>query len=208
MRFLLTASALAAVVAAVATPFEVELDERVTCPPNGTLAKPYENPSLIVQVSKKNPDKKYGPTKHPKITPNDLCAAINLSLPPKAFGMVCRLSFKIPLKTETPSTYDYAGKGHFQFQGYLSGFGADENTTYNNQPLPGPSPTAPDNISPGHSYTLLQAPCLIPPSLTPVTVGGLLCSNDTSFDWVNSDSPCPLGFFVELLQLNLENLGL
>lgn len=206
MRLLYATAFVATVATANIIPVGL-LQERVTCPVNSSLAQPYENPSLIIQVSQKNPDKQYGATTNPKITPNDLCAAINLKLPPEAVGRICRLSFKIPTHDQTKSHFNYAGLGHFQFQGFFPGFGADVNTTYNNQPPKGPSPSSPPYIGPGNSYNLLQFPCLAIPLAPYTLVGGMLCSNDTTFDWVNSDATCPLGFFNEVLDINADSLG-
>lgn len=88
---------------------------------------------------------------------------------------------------------------------YLTGVGATLDTTYNNQPAPGLSPPSPPFIGPGNAYTIFSAPCAAtggfpdgPNTKDPVTVSGLLTSNDTTFAWVNSDKKCALGFFTLL----------
>lgn len=114
MKFSLTAAALAGL--AVASPL-VELEERVTCPVGGDLPPNYVSPSLIVEVSKNFPDVKFGATKIPLITPNDLGAIVNLELPPSAYDKICSLVVFFPNHKQTNSFYYYNGPGHFHFTG-------------------------------------------------------------------------------------------
>lgn len=211
MKFFLAASALLGLVAAVpaSAPIPAELDTRhlLSCPKNGNLPKNYVKPSLVVNVSKKHPNAAYGSTKVPSVTPNDFCTIFNLELPPSAYDKMCNLVFLFPNHWQTVNPYIYKtkrhGGGHFQFIGYNVTSGATEETTYNHQPEPGPSPpNPPPTMSPGHAYVINSAPCGFPPGLKePVLVSGMLCSPDTTFEFFQSDKKCPLGFFVELLPI-------
>jgi hypothetical protein len=112
----------------------------------------------------------------------------------------CNLILDLPETSCHP--INFSGPGHFTFTGYLTGFGATKDTTYNNQPVPGPSPPFPPSvITPGNSYVIAQLPCLIPTGLGPQTVSGALCSDDTTLEYYQTGpkgdkGQCPLGFFV------------
>jgi Ubiquitin 3 binding protein But2 C-terminal domain len=168
-----------------------------TCPedPSGIRI----SPSLMVPVSKKLPNTKFGSTNSPIMTPGDFCTIFNLELDQRAVGKTCNLVFDLPSHLQTFSPYIYFGEGHFTFTGYAIGVGATLDSTYNNQPAPGPSPpNPPPQLLPGHSYIVNSAPCGVPEGIPPVTVSGLLCSPDTSFKFIQSASTCPIGFFVIL----------
>lgn len=210
MKLSFAASALLGLVAAAPAPASIpaELDTRglFSCPKNGNLPKNYVKPSLVVNVSKKHPNKAYGPTDFPSVTANDFCTIFNLELPPSAYDKMCNLVFLFPDHLQTVNPYIYStGKdgGHFQFIGYNVTSGATPKTTYNHQPEPGPSPpNPPPTMFPGHAYVVNSAPCGFPAGLTePVLVSGMLCSPDTTFEFYQSETKCPLGFFVELLPI-------
>jgi hypothetical protein len=53
----------------------------------------------------------------------------------------------------------------------------------------------------GHKYVLnnpYPGSCIIQNGQSPLEVGGLLCSNDTYFEFVEDSKPCPIGFFIEI----------
>ena len=168
-----------------------------SCPPGGNLPSDYLAPSLMVLVSAKLPNVKFGKTEIPMITPNDFCTIFNLEIGPDGVDKTCTLEFLFPKFPQTLSWYEFEGPGHFTFTGYAIGAGAQLNTTYANQPAPGPSPpNPPPVIVPGNAYKINVGPCGIPTGVPEVTVSGMLCSKDTTLKYKQSSSTCPIGFFV------------
>lgn len=116
-------------------------NEDCDCPVNGTLPEEgsYVSTSAFYEISAKKPNKHYPPSLTAKVTPGDLCFITNLELPTTAVGKTCTLKFLFPTKEQAKQWYKFSGPGHFTFTGYATGVGADDTTTYNNQPAPGPS---------------------------------------------------------------------
>lgn len=174
------------------------------CPKSSTLPRGTLWPSLIVPISKTNPDKTYGGSDHTKaeITPGDMCTIFNFVLPDTMNdkpieNQNCSLIFDFPNKVQNPWGYSSSGDGHFTFTGYTIGSGATNETTYNTQPPAGPSPSnPPDVMKSGNSYIINNAPCGIPPGTGNVTVSGALCSNDSSLSFHQTNRFCPMGMFV------------
>lgn len=174
-----------------------------SCPKNGLLPPGAISPSKIVPISKKNPDKVYGCTTDAQITKGDMCTIFNLDLPDTFNGqptqnMTCDLIFDFPTAKQSPKSHlSFSGPGHFSFTGYAIGAGATEESTWNNQPAPGPSPPNPPKVmTPGNSYVINSAPCGIPPGAGKVTAAGVLCSDDTSLLFRQNTNVCPMGFYV------------
>lgn len=120
MKFLLTVAALVA--AALASPLPNAGPESLeprsyTCPAGGDLPPHYVKPSLIVEVSKKDPDCKFGATKLPFINANNFGAIVNLDLPPSAWDKICKLVVLFPDHNQTPNYFYYSGGGTFHFTG-------------------------------------------------------------------------------------------
>ncbi|KAF2183031.1 hypothetical protein K469DRAFT_710984 [Zopfia rhizophila CBS 207.26] len=210
MKSLIIASLLTAALAAPTTPAEASplniRREKDCCPangaqPDGKLPGDAINTSVLVPISKKKPDYAFPATSVAKITPDDFCTIFNLDLPAAATqGKICNLVFDFPSHEKARDLFTFHGPGHFTFTGYAIGVGAvPGQTTYNNQPAPGPSPPNPPPVmKPGNSYIINAAPCGIPPEAGTVTVSGSLCSKDTSFTFKQSNVICPLGFYVIL----------
>ncbi|KAF2680363.1 hypothetical protein K458DRAFT_421596 [Lentithecium fluviatile CBS 122367] len=173
-----------------------------TAQPSGKLPKGAISTSALVPISAKQPNKAFSNSAWAKITPGDYCTIFNLELDPAATqGKVCNLVFDFPSWLQAPGLFTFLGSGKFTFTGYAIGAGAQPGvTTYNNQPAPGPSPPNPPPVmKPGNSYVINSAPCGIPAGTPgPITVSGSLCSKDTLFLFKQSNSFCPLGFFVVL----------
>jgi hypothetical protein len=170
-----------------------------SCPPGGTLSPGYLSPTLMVPVSAKLPDERFGSTQVPIITPNDFCTIFNLEIPPSAFDKNCTLEFLFPDHHETSSPYFYNGEGHFTFTGYLIGSGATLDTTYNHQPPAGQNPPSPPAVlSPGHAYIIKVTQCGIPGMMSSLEVSGMLCSDDSTFVYSQSSHTCPIGFYVTI----------
>jgi hypothetical protein len=182
------------------------ISPRATCPgeayPEGAIS-----PFRLNPIAKSEPDTAFGAVTTGVVTPNDFCTIVNLKIPDYIDGeptllKICTLSLSLPDASQAaPHRVEFSGPGHFTFTGYLTGFGADDTTTYNNQPVPGPSPPfPPDEIVPGNSYVIADLPCGILPGSGGQTVSGALCSEDTSLKWEQTsssgDGSCPLGFFV------------
>lgn len=170
-----------------------------SCPPGGTLPPGFLSPTLMVRVSASNPNVTFGSTDNPLMTPNDFCTIFNLEVPASAVNKTCTLEFLLPDVQDTSSPYAYSGGGHFTFTGYAFGTGAIENTTYAQQPAAGPSPpTPPAVLSPGNSYIINSGSCGIQSGMDGLEVSGMLCSNDTTFEYLQSSQACPIGFFVAI----------
>jgi hypothetical protein len=169
--------------------------------PDGKLPAGAISTSALVPISSKNPKTAYPNSDWAKITPGDFCTVFNLVVDSDATqGKVCNLVFDFPSLLQAPGDFVFLGSGKFTFTGYDINAGAvPGETTYANQPRPGPSPPNPPPVmKPGNSYIVNSAPCGIPPGIGPVTVSGSLCSKDTTFLFKQSNKTCPLGFYVVL----------
>lgn len=144
MKFL-TLLPLLGLTAASAIPKNQQDDD--CCPVGGTLTPPYVAACGYYEISAKRPDQHFPPSLSPKVTPNDLCFITNLELPPSAAGKTCTLKFLLPTQQQAHQWYHFSGPGHFNFTGYATGVGADDTTTFNHQPAPGPS-KLPSSLSP------------------------------------------------------------
>lgn len=172
-----------------------------TAQPDGKLPKNSVSTSALVPISSKNPNTAYPNSEWAKITPGDFCTIFNLVVDSDATqGKVCNLVFDFPDYLQAPGEFVFFGSGKFNFTGYDINAGAvPGETTYAQQPRPGPSPPNPPPVmKPGNSYIVNSAPCGIPPGIGPVTVSGSLCSKDTTFLFKQSQKFCPLGFYVVL----------
>jgi hypothetical protein len=184
----------------VVMPLEVISEQfHQSCESGGTLPRGYLSPTLMVPVSAKFPNVRFGSTKVPLITANDFCTIFNLEIPPSAVNKTCTLEFLFPDHQETFSPYVYNGGGHFTFTGYAFGSGATLQTTYANQPPAGPSPPSPPGVlSPGNAYTINVGGCAIETGMAGLEVSGMLCSPDTTFAYLQSSQKCPIGFYVAI----------
>jgi hypothetical protein len=183
------------------------LQLRAACPAKSTFATNAISPYALVPISKSQPSKAFGSVSTGIITPNDKCTIVNLKIPDYIDGSptllkICTLSFAFPTASQaSPHKLSASGPGHYTFTGYLTGFGADDTTTYNKQPLLGPSPPFPPPVMvPGNTYTIADLPCGILPGSGGQTVAGALCSSDSKLEWEQTgpsgDGSCPVGFFV------------
>jgi len=209
MKTLAVVSALLSLAAGLAipedaTPLEIissrplTIEERSSCPKGGDLPKGALQPTLMVPISKNLPDVAFGPTWNPIVTPNDFCTIFNLVIPSSGFNKTCTLEFLFPSHGQTFSPYIYNGAGHFTFTGYAFFSGATPETTYNNQPPPGPSPPSPPAVlAPGNAYVINAGPCFIPEGEASMEVSGALCSPDTDLVYLQTENMgCPIGFYV------------
>ncbi|KAK8218497.1 ubiquitin 3 binding protein But2 C-terminal domain-containing protein [Phyllosticta capitalensis] len=182
----------------------------LTCPANGLLPEDPNSwlfPVGIYPIAKSTPDTNYGTVYSPKITPNDFCTIFNLYVPDTAAGKTCTLKFMFPDRSQLEySDYTFndasgnpATEGHFTFTGYAFGTGATDETTWNNQPAAGPSPPSPPaTLSPGNAYIINAGDCGVQAGAGSLEVSGMLCSNDTTFEYFQTSAKCPIGFYVEI----------
>ncbi|ORY64853.1 ubiquitin 3 binding protein But2 C-terminal domain-containing protein [Pseudomassariella vexata] len=197
---------MAASVYATPTLFPGASTSQSQCPanaaqPDGLLPKGSISTSVLLPISAKKPNKAFAATQWAQVTPNDMCTIFNLELPAAATqGKICNLVFDFPSQLQAPGSFAFQGPGTVKFTGYAIGVGAVVGqTTYQNQPAPGPSPPNPPPVlKPGHSYVVNSAPCGIPAEAGTVTVSGSLCSPDTTFIFKQCGEQCPMGFFVVL----------
>jgi hypothetical protein len=160
------------------------------------------SPSGIFQVSQRLPNHAYGNSPVAVVTPNDFCTIFNLAVPAAKQGKTCTLEFLFPEADGTTNPYVFQGPGHFTFTGFAHGSGANEQTTWNQLPVAGPStPLVTTEITPGAVYTINVGQCQESAGLSgsDVSVSGMLCSKDTSLQFTQSTADgCPIGFFVSV----------
>ncbi|KAK7966931.1 uncharacterized protein PG986_001208 [Apiospora aurea] len=103
------------------------LDALVQCPkntaqPDGNLpasVKDYVSPSLLLQISAKEPNKKFAGSVTAEVTPGDKCTIFNLDIPVKeSQGKVCNFVFDFPEKPTSALT-------KARVQGLVAGLGGD-----------------------------------------------------------------------------------
>jgi len=187
--------------------FASPLQDRAACPSGSVFAPGAISPYALIPISKTQPDKAFGSVSTGVVTPNDKCTIVNLKIPDYIDGSptllkICTLSFAFPTSAQaSPHEVSASGPGHYTFTGYLTGSGANGETTYNKQPTPGPSPPFPPAVMlPGHTYTIADLPCGILPGSGGQTVAGALCSSDSGVSWEQTgpvvNGGCPVGFFV------------
>lgn len=174
---------------------DMALKQRDSCPMD--LQPDFLFPHLIVPISAKNPNTKYGTVFSPIFTPNDFCTIFNFDVPVSAAGKNCTLEFLFPTQSELQtSSFTIDGPGDFIFTGYAPGSGATLDTTFNNQPAPGPFPPFPPLVlKPGNAYIIDVGPCVIVDN-APTVVSGKTCTSDTYFTYFQDFNPCPIGLYV------------
>lgn len=141
---------------------EYKRDKATGCPAYLTEGQ-FEFPHYITQISKNNPDKAYGPQYFGRFTPNDVASIFSFDVPASRADANCTLEFLFPKQEQlTTSSYSYSGGGSFFFTGYNPGSCPGPQTTWNNQPAPGPFPPFPPiHMEPGYAYTIDVGPCFV-----------------------------------------------
>ncbi|KAK4934741.1 hypothetical protein LTR10_024068 [Elasticomyces elasticus] len=196
-------AALALVGMVAAYPGEVlrkrALSERDACPRTLTSGQ-FEFPHYITQISKSEPDKSFGPQYNGVFTPNDIASIFSFDVPASRADANCTLEFIFPAQSQLQtSSFEYEGGGSFFFTGYNPGSCPGEQTTWNNQPAPGPFPPFPAvHMEPGNAYTIDVGPCFVGAG---TCVAGMTYTNDTNF-WFFQDQgdltgpDCPIGIYT------------
>ena len=175
-----------------------DYDKRTGCPktlPQGQ----FEFPHYITQISKSQPDKKFGVQYNGVFTPNDISSIFSFDVPAARADANCTLEFLFPTQDQLKSSsFEYSGGGSFFFTGYNPGSCPGPDTTYNNQPAPGPFPPFPPiHMEPGNAYTIDVGPCFVGAG---TCVAGLTSTNDTNFSFFQNDGGdggCPIGIYTE-----------
>jgi hypothetical protein len=164
------------------------------CPADLTPGQ-YEFPHYITQISKSQPDKAFGPQYNGVFTPNDIASIFSFDIPASRADANCTLEFLFPLKSQlTTSDFEIEGGGSFFFTGYNPGSCPGPETTYNNQPAPGPFPPFPAiHMEPGNAYTIDIGPCFVSAG---TCVAGQTYTNDTDFWFFQDDGECPIGIYT------------
>jgi len=173
---------------------EKDLDTRTGCP-RELPAGQYEFPHYITQVSKKHPNKAFGPQYNGVFTPNDIGTIFSFDVPESRTDANCTLEFIFPKKKQLQtSSFTYSGGGSFFFTGYNPGSCPNGSTTYNNQPEPGPFPPFPAiHMEPGNAYTIDVGPCFVGAGSC---VAGMTYTNDTNFNFFQDSGECPIGIYT------------
>jgi len=173
---------------------DVIYDRQTGCPATLTAGE-FEFPHYITQISAANPDTSYGDQYDGVFTPNDISSIFSFDIPASRADANCTLEFLFPLQSQLQtSSFNYSGGGTFFFTGYNPGSCPGPQTTYNNQPAPGPFPPFPPlHMEPGNAYTIDIGPCFVSAG---TCVAGLTSTNDTYFSFFQDDGTCPIGIYT------------
>ena len=160
----------------------------------------FEFPHYITQISQSQPDKTFGPNYFADFTPNDIATIFSFDIPPSRRDANCTLEFLFPHQNQLESSsYTYSGGGSFFFRGYKPGSCPNANTTWNNQPKPGPFPAFPPiHMEPGNAYVIDIGPCFVGAGSC---VAGYTSTNDTNFRFFQDYEQCPIGLFTSFSYL-------
>ncbi|KAL6702432.1 hypothetical protein ACN47E_001861 [Coniothyrium glycines] len=165
--------------------------------PNGQLPPGTLSPAFLVPVSQKHPNKAYLGGQSAIVTPHDKCTLTRFDIPASAQNKTCSLT--LFLGGCAKGEYQ-RGPGNIIFQGNLGLRYPDPgNTTWNNQPPLSPPFTDAPLIKLGNAYRLGGGPCDYTPGQAFTSVGGSICSNDTTLSFTQSDGghgKCPVGFHL------------
>lgn len=196
LSFLFTFVALCA---AIPAPLEVKREE---CPavepisPDGLLPPGTLDPTFLLPVSQKKPNKRYRAGQKAIVTPYDKCTLTRFDIPESAANKTCSLVLFLGGCGEK---YEQ-GPGNISFQGNLGiRFPVPGQTNWNNQPPLAPPFLDAPVIELGNVYRLGGGPCDYTPGQAFTSVGGSICSNDTTLSFTQSngeDGKCPVGFHI------------
>jgi hypothetical protein len=165
--------------------------------PTGQLPPDTLSPTFLLPVSQKHPNRTFPASQSAVVTPNDKCTLTRFDIPASAQNKTCSLTLFLGGCGE--EQYEH-GPGKIIFQGNTGvRFPVPGNTTYANQPpLSPPFQDAP-LIQLGNAYRLGGGPCDYTPGQAFTSVGGSICSNDTTLSFTQSNGGkgnCPVGFHL------------
>ncbi|KAF2727473.1 hypothetical protein EJ04DRAFT_517233 [Polyplosphaeria fusca] len=174
-----------------------------TCPviqpiaPTGQLPPGTLDPTFLQVVSKKNPNKAVPAGQSALVTPGDKCTLTKFDIPASARNKTC--SLVLMLGGCASEEYE-KGPGNIIFQGNTGvTFPVPGKTTYNNQPVLAPPFTDAPAIKLGNAYRLGGGPCDYKEGQAFASVGGSICSDDTTLSFTESrggNGKCPVGFHI------------
>jgi hypothetical protein len=187
---------------AVAAPAAlVNRDEK--CPivpqvaPTGQLPPGTLSPAFLLPISQRKPDRAYPGGQKAIVTPHDKCTLTRFDIPASAQNKTCSLTLFLGGCGEGEFE---KGPGNIIFQGNLGvRYPVPGQTTWNNQPPLGPPFQDAPLINLGKAYRLGGGPCDYTPGKAFTSVGGSICSNDTTLSFTQSDGghgKCPIGFHL------------
>jgi hypothetical protein len=199
MRFLTFLSALISLSAAAPAPATNQLEKCPAIPqiaPTGQLPPETLSPTFLLPISKKEPNCTFPANQSAIVTPNDKCTLTRFDIPASAQNKTCSLTLFLGNCGEAFER----GPGNIIFQGNLGvRYPEPGNTTYANQPPLGPPFQDAPLIKLGNAYRLGGGPCDYTPGQAFTSVGGSICSNDTTLSFTQSnggDGECPTGFHL------------
>jgi hypothetical protein len=165
--------------------------------PTGQLPPGTLSPIFLIPVSQEHPNDTFPASQSAIVTPNDKCTLTRFDIPASAQNKTCSLS--LFLGSCGQDSFE-EGPGNIIFQGNTGErFPVPGETTYNNQPpLAAPFTDAPV-IQLGNAYRLGGGACDYTPGQAFTSVGGSICSNDTTLSFTQSDGgygKCPVGFHI------------
>jgi len=187
---------------AIAAPADLTF-QAAKCPsipqiaPTGQIPPGTLSPAVLLPVSSKHPDRAFSGGQSAIVTPNDKCTLTRFDIPASAQNKTCSLVLFLGGCEE--EQYE-KGPGNIIFQGNLGvRFPVPGETTWNNQPPLSPPFTDAPLITLGNAYRLGGGPCDYKPGQAFASVGGRICSNDTTLRFTQSQGgygKCPIGFHI------------
>lgn len=163
--------------------------------PTGQLPPGTLSPKYLVPVSQKQPDKVLPSGQFAIVTPHDKCTLTRFDIPASAQNKTCSLVLFLGGRAE-----EEKGPGNIIFEGNLGvSFPVPGHTTWNNKPTFSPPFTDAPVIKLGNAYRLGGGPCDYKPGQAFASVGGSICSNDTTLWFEQSNGghgKCPVGFYI------------
>lgn len=165
--------------------------------PTGQLPPSTLSPTFLLPISQKKPDKAFPASQSAIVTPHDKCTLTRFDIPASAENKTC--SLVLFLGGCGDEGYE-KGSGNITFQGNLGvRFPVPGQTTWNNQPPLSPPFTDAPLIKLGNAYRLGGGPCDYTPGKAFTSVGGRICSPDTTLSFTESNGghgKCPAGFHI------------
>ncbi|EAT83206.1 hypothetical protein HBI56_113540 [Parastagonospora nodorum] len=165
--------------------------------PTGQLPAGSLSPAFLLPVSQLQPNHTFPASQSAIVTPHDKCTLTRFDIPASAQNKTCSLVLFLGTGGKEQ------GPGNIIFQGNLGvRYPIPGETTWANQPpLGAPFADAP-LIRVGEAYRLGGGPCDYTPGQAFTSVGGSICSNDTTLTFTQSDGgcgKCPVGFHIIIL---------